>query len=345
MAFSRRHGFTLVELLVVIAIIGILVSLLLPAVNSARAAARRIQCQNNIRQLGLAVMNFESAQGELPPAAEFLNGVRPEHFQPELGPNWVIYILPYIEEQALFDSFDLQVMINDPVNAVPRSQSLPMLLCPTDAFNRRPFNGSQAPRTMALGDNWARGNYGANGSMDFQTSWGGVRRDRWNDELIRGVMGVNTRNKLRKITDGLSKTVLIGELRAGLTEYDPRGVWAMSGACPSALWSHGYKGDDNGPNNFSEAADDIPSCSQVRAAVGSDQLVRDRMGCSTINEMNIQQTMRSMHEGGVFACFGDGSVRFIQDDIDISPQINRCCSVWDQINLSSDAQPILEGAF
>ena len=340
----RRVGFTLVELLVVIAIIGILVALLLPAVNAARAAARRSQCQNQIRQIGLALLNYESAQAEFPPASTWLGDAKPEDRNNlMLGPNWVIFLLPYIEETALHDQFSLEDPINADINAIPRSQPIALFLCPEDSFNRTPFNGSATLRASELGDNWARGNYAANGALKLQTYWNGGGAAfgdsvGWKDPLVRGVMGANISTKLRQIKDGTSKTVLVGELRAGLREFDSRGVWAMSGASPSSLWGHGYWGDDNGPNNFAAHADDIPDCVQVRQVLGGQEsLARMRMGCSVIGEMNIQQTMRSLHEGGVFTCFIDGSVRFISDDIQLSTNM-QCCSVWDRINLSADSQ-------
>ncbi|MEM7317335.1 MAG: DUF1559 domain-containing protein, partial [Planctomycetota bacterium] len=106
---KQHQAFTLVELLVVIAIIGILVALLLPAVQQARDAARRVQCQNNLKNLGLALLNYESANKELPPSSVWPFDTRPgDRANVQLGPNWVILILPYIEEQGLADSFDLE---------------------------------------------------------------------------------------------------------------------------------------------------------------------------------------------------------------------------------------------
>ena len=103
---SSRAGFTLVELLVVIAIIGILVSLLLPAVNSARSAARRTQCANNIRQVGLAVINFESSFNEFPAAIEVdEQNLGNADRSPNHRPNWIIRCLPFMEEQAVYDAF------------------------------------------------------------------------------------------------------------------------------------------------------------------------------------------------------------------------------------------------
>src|SRR5581483_9115312 len=92
---THRRAFTLVELLVVIAIIGVLVALLLPAVQVAREAARRMRCQNNLKQIGLACHNFHDVNGEMPKA-----------FSPTTGLSWHVYILPYIEQQTLFNNFD-----------------------------------------------------------------------------------------------------------------------------------------------------------------------------------------------------------------------------------------------
>ena len=125
---TQVRGFTLVELLVVIAIIGVLIALLLPAVQAAREAARKASCKNNLRQLGLAVLNYESTNGELPPGYEYLAGdegnVR--------GYSWASRILPYLEQRALYDRIDFNKPVFDDVNIEARIQSIPTLLCPTD---------------------------------------------------------------------------------------------------------------------------------------------------------------------------------------------------------------------
>jgi type II secretory pathway pseudopilin PulG len=154
---SSETGSTLVELLVVIAIIAILIALLLPAVQAAREAARVLQCQNNLKQLGLGVLNYESQYTILPPSSNWFPATGDNVMamnNPNLRENWVVLILPFIEQQALFDRFDLRTSTNyiqDPGNRAARSTRLPVMLCPSDAFNRQPFNGLNSTMTDRMG--------------------------------------------------------------------------------------------------------------------------------------------------------------------------------------------------
>jgi len=124
-----QDGFTLVELLVVITIIGLLIALLLPAVQSAREAARQAQCSNHVKQLGLACANYESQNGCFPPSSSFPKGTDPGDSRTHRR-NWVIAVLPFLEQQALYDSFDLSVPINDSSNRTARGTDLPVMKCP-----------------------------------------------------------------------------------------------------------------------------------------------------------------------------------------------------------------------
>jgi hypothetical protein len=349
----------------VITIIGILIALLLPAVQAAREAARRAQCQNNIRQLGLGVLNYEQTYKVFPPASHWAD-LRPGQTnssdidmmnQSNLRDNWVIMVLPFVEQQNLYDRFDLSRPINDPVNRDERGVELSVMKCPSDAYNRRKYDGTQGEQSSNHGDNWARGNYGANGALGMQTdsahcdwlsgSGCAASQQGWADPRIRGVMGANQAVNVDEIDDGTSNTFLILEIRAGLTVYDCRGIWAMSGAGTSSVWCHGYLGDARGPNCIFPAADDSANCGQLHTNLGgAAELIRRKMTCysGTSSSPNRQGAARSMHVGGIYTCFADGSVHWISDDVETSGSTSYA-SVWDRLNLSADGQPIPATAY
>ncbi len=360
---APRSAFTLVELLVVIAIIGVLVALLLPAVQSAREAARRMQCTNNTKQLGLALLNYEQTVGSFPPASTWRDLTAIEATNTEkLNENWVIQALPYMEQQSLHDQFNLDLFITHPDNEIPRSTPISAMLCPSDPFNQTLYSGIGS-QTGNHGSNWARSNYGANGGMGFQTTmfhcstnsmgWGcgaNPSPDVWGHPLARGVMGANVGASAAQITDGMSNTILVLEIRAGVTSSDGRGVWALSGAGPSSVWGHGYIGDANGPNAPAILADDIAGCSDVIDEVGgAAELAAMGMGCCCSSgpppsRNNWQVASRSMHPGGVLSCFADGSVHFIGDFIQLGINPN-VLGVWDRLNLSTDGEAVDNTAF
>jgi prepilin-type N-terminal cleavage/methylation domain-containing protein len=349
---QKRRAFTLVELLVVIAIIGILVALLLPAIQAAREAARRAQCQNNLKNVALAVLNYESSKKSFPMGTVFptldANGIVTPAVQTNLnfGPSWAVLIMPQLENQALYDSLIFKDATNNPVsmrdarNLNQRGTVIPTFLCPSDGNNQNKF--------QAIGGNWARGNYAANVGIGptyplvYSTSElapsgiTGPGSDGWTKDFrSRGVMGPNCAVTLKQIIDGTSKTGMLGEIRAGVNEGDPRGCWAFGHAGGNLLAFHGWGGDDPGPNYCGLSADDIAGAPPLACDAS---LLTDCMPCygGTPGASFDQQTARSTHSGGVFIAMCDGSVQFISNDIDAGGTFGKCCTPWDQIWLSED---------
>jgi prepilin-type N-terminal cleavage/methylation domain-containing protein len=186
---ARNRAFTLVELLVVIAIIGILVSLLLPAVQAAREAARRTECVNNITQLGLALHNYEFQFETLPPGVTDTKG--PIHNEPQgLHVSWIVKVLPYFEEMNLFRHFDQSAGAYAPVNAEVRACEISVLQCPSEAGEF-----VNEPKTIS-GTSYAGCYHDVEAPIDTDN---------------HGLLFLNSQIRYADIYDGSSKTILLGE--------------------------------------------------------------------------------------------------------------------------------------
>lgn len=329
---NLSRGFTLVELLVVITIFSILIGLTMPALQAVRESGRRTNCASNMKQLGMALNTYHQQYGQYPPAITVLRGENPtttSRFQR----NWIISILPFFDNVPLYKSFNFTKPISDSVNLDPRAMVLRPLLCPSDAGAERPYSGSDD------GMSWARGNYAANSSIEILcTENVGMASEYWSTGWRRGLMGCNAS---AEPTDGASHTILLSEVRIGLSESDRRGVWAMASAGASSLWGHGV-GKDCGPNACDSTADDIRGCSAVAADVGEERLARECMGCDPSADSR-QATARSRHSGGVNICLADGSTHFISNSIEkseVAKLTRRDLRTWERLNASGDGQPI-----
>lgn len=356
---SERRAFTLVELLVVIAIIGILVALLLPAIQAAREAARRTQCTNNLKNLGLGLLNYHDARKVFPASATVpAANMEPLKFNRIFG-SWIIDLLPYIEQASLQDQITINATtrMSDPVNEPARTTELSLMLCPSDVGLGNAFVESDGGR-------WARGNYGLNahqywpnislnrqaigldsGTMtqylDYNLGLGGF--------AITGVGGPDM--SIGKMTDGTTNTILLGEMRVGFLPGDRRGVWAM-GLCGSNYHCRHASNGVNAPNSCGSGEDDVD---RIKDMVGLEQLEAMKTECMHAADVDSgQSVMRSVHPGGIFVALADGSARFISDFIQPgnvgygafigaddpngnSPQIRQeNFGVWQRINIAKD---------
>jgi len=340
---SRRSGFTLIEVLVVIAIIATLAALLLPAVASVREAGRRVQCGNNLKQLALALHNYHAVHGIFPPSMQASSSDPMPENSSRSHANWIITILPFIEEQALYDTFDFKTKLDamnststPTPNALATATDISSLRCPADFGHETKFKdgvGFRGPSAGGPGviyQYWARGNYAANGCLGFPFRYSPPTAQiapacGWRDQMqwsgpesrkSRGVMGTNVSLTIKQITDGTSNTALLSEVRVGVNELDVRGTWANGNPGGSSLWGH-Y----NGPNWI---ADGIGTCDPVQKLAGggnidrgTELMLRDGMGCHDPNYNSIYSgNPKSRHPGGIMVALADGSVRFVSDHVE-----------------------------
>ena len=315
---AQRRGFTLVELLVVIAIIGILVSLLLPAVQAAREAVRRIKCQHHLRQLALGVTHYHDTHGAYP--ASGLVDTSSRLYDPRSGTmhSWITLILPYLEQRILYDQFDFHASVlaqsNDPQAVQP-----PVLLCPSDSARHLYFVDPSLTGGRRLG----KGNYAA---------WVSPYHVEFQARFPAALTSHDAHSASRLSQDGHSTTMMLSEVLTRGEPADQRGAWAIAwtGAAIISYDLHhdgavvfsetGYTisplslGLTQRPNNQGPNLDMLYDCANPADA----QLAR--LPCNTWAPGGAQEYLsaapRSWHPGGVNVAWGDGHVSFVTDAID-----------------------------
>lgn len=312
---GRSQGFTLIELLVVIAIIAVLIALLLPAVQQAREAARRTQCKNNLKQLGLALHNYHDIHATFPinnitsltPAT---TGTYPLNWG---GPALMTTFLPQIDQGPLYNqinfnlpgtpyvgNFDDQLINGQQLKKL----RLPALMCPSDDFvhadgnfvpNYGPCVGSQnIPADVAACTLYTTGAFGANGSSDYAASW--------SNATVSGMFiyfaGVN---RIRDITDGTSNTIAMGEVRPKCVNstgsYGGSNGWQSWANQGFALWT------TTAPINFNTCPGE---------GVGNNS----NSNCNSWQNTPTGRGFKSRHVGGAQFLLADGTVRFISENVD-----------------------------
>ncbi|AGA27184.1 DUF1559 family PulG-like putative transporter [Singulisphaera acidiphila] len=343
----KRRGFTLIELLVVIAIIAVLIALLLPAVQAAREAARRIQCVNNMKQLGLATHNYVSVHSTLPPGriwAPWPGKDFPKIFSGAQNTTWFTLMLPQIEQGNLANSFNYALGAegwNGPglavadgffANSTVTGTKFGSFQCPSDRQNQFQINSSYKGGALSK-PIYTKGNYAASwGNTDWAQKYNsGIT----GPQYLRSAFGHDGNTTLASITDGTSNTVFVGEvlqgamndIRGAMWSTVPGGSSFMTRFTPNASKDYlGIRGPNEGDylNNDPGLFCTSEPVQQLPCVSGSGD--NDAFAGS-----------RSRHSGGVNVMMGDGSVRFVKNSV--SPP------VWVGLNTISSGEVLSSDSF
>ncbi len=330
---SQRPGFTLIELLVVIAIIAVLIALLLPAVQSAREAARRAQCINNLKQIGLGMHNYESSNGSLPPGQKSC-----------CWGTWLVFMMPHVEQQSLFNAwnfggdlvylqmgsqYDVPLRYNGAANTTVSATRVNAFMCPSDG-NGTSLTGIGQVTSQNYVVNFGNLVTAQPTSMDFGGVTYGFGGAPFTD-MSAPTPGMSGRGVVAfsGITDGLSNTLLVSELVVGIgsggqynAPFDLRGFsWWGSGAC-FTTWI--------APNSSQPDVTEDPSYCVYPHSSNPPCTAPT----STLPRFN---GARSRHSGGVNAAMADGSVRFVKNSVSLN--------VWRSLSTTRGGEIVSSDAY
>lgn len=300
---ERTKGFTLIELLVVIAIIAVLVSLLLPAVQQAREAARRSQCKNNLKQIGLALHNYHGVHRVFPPGNVVRNmasnnciaGDRTGMTPASHGASWTVMILPYIEETALylkFDTggfFDYRASTNTVANRPLQRRPMPKFWCPSSDLSGSGYIG-----------NHYYGISGGGASPQCSSSGG-------YSNFTGGTMFINSSIGMKHLTDGTTNIFLVGEQSANSHFDNPNYTGIEIGT--GIPWGGTARGDD-GTNGFHS------NLAGTQYAINSHR--KQALPPTSAHRWAVMtRTFDSLHTGGCHFLMADGSVHFVSENMNL----------------------------
>lgn len=330
---TRRRAVTLVELLIVMAVIGLLVSIVLPSVQSAREAARRVQCMNHLRQIGLALHNYAGVQQHLPPAS-VSRSYPPEPRHPHSFFRWsaLAHLLPYLEDNTTYEALDMSMPLYMPGNGYPVSETnipaisqlIETFLCPSD-------HGRLVVPDMAPTNYVVCSGSGINGGTPFETD---------------GAFFVNSHTRFAKIKDGTSNTVAASESLLGLgAERNASGKFEdvsvqrhykfslrfgadaslTDSICAGTQTFNSTDSNGNEPRGYAWCSGDY-RCATYNHHEGPNSLSYDCISSVTLDPTPPPDRLyaaygwraaRSLHPGGVNVLFLDNSIRFVADDVDL----------------------------
>jgi prepilin-type N-terminal cleavage/methylation domain-containing protein/prepilin-type processing-associated H-X9-DG protein len=293
---NMKAGFTLIELLVVIAIIAVLIGLLLPAVQKVREAAARTKCQNNMKQLGLALQNYVSERNTFPPGAvrSPASGAVGVFFQRHgvttngVNHSWASYVLPYIEQGNVASQYDRNVSWSAPANLGARETVIQTFLCPSTPTGASTFNNKTVSSVAVRA---ARTDYGPDNAYSSTLEGLGLVDVTVNRN---GVLQVNNAWTIAEIRDGTSNTFVLSEV-AGRPD----------------LWRAGRQIDTGVQNDGGWADDSNEYITHGFTRDGMTSPGNCHTNCSNNNEVY------SFHQGGANHVFADGSVRFVRESMSI----------------------------